>query len=595
MPKEPTKLDPKSIVTKALNLIAGRHKVKDLIAVNISEDVVPSSGARLYSISAVSKADANGPQYTVTFDHFGDEADLPQLSEREGKRFFAAPALTVEPEALTPVAALAGVTVNPAENNLTLNQGDTFSETITVTVPKNTAVPKADVYFLADTTGSMGEILSAVQTGANNILTALNGLGIDFAYGVGNYKDFPNDPYAFQHQLSPTNAVASVAAAISAWSASGGNDDPEGQLYALEKLAVAPGGAPINWRSGAKRIIVWFGDQPGHDPVCKAISGEAADITEITATNRLVSERITVLAISTNNPGLDADPKSGTDYTSACGAPGGTAGQGTRIAAATGGAFVTGIDPTTIVNTIINLVTTAVSQINNVNLVPTGQTAPFVSSITPAGGYGPLAGDKDHTLKFDVVFKGVVPCKDELQEFKGTLDVVADGVVVASKRVVITVPPCKPKEVFSYSVKFVCGVQPECDCECASVRPGAYATEINIHNYQNQEAPLQKFVLPVVFAGAPSGREPKFIGRKAADRLVLPPHTATMDDCCRLAELLLGAAPATPLPLSVGFLEIVSPVELSVTAVYTASTVSGSLSIDVEQVEAKKVLVKPGA
>ena len=58
----------------------------------------------------------------------------------------------------------------PNRNHLILDQGGTHDEAITVTVPANAAIPKADVYFLADTTSSMGDILGAVQVGANNIL-----------------------------------------------------------------------------------------------------------------------------------------------------------------------------------------------------------------------------------------------------------------------------------------------------------------------------------------------------------------------------------------------------------------------------------------
>ena len=85
-----------------------------------------------------------------------------------------------------------------------------------------------------------------------------------------------------------------------------------------------------------------------------------------------------------------------------------------------------------------------------------------------------LSGDKEHVLKFEVRFTGL-PCKPEPQVVSGTLDVVADGKVVAAKKVQITVPPCGG---FVYSVKFVCGVQPECGCECGPVQPGKYATEI---------------------------------------------------------------------------------------------------------------------
>lgn len=145
---------------------------------------------------------------------------------------------------------------------------------------------------------------------------------------------------------------------------------------------------------------------------------------------------------------------------------------------------------------------------------------------------------------------------------------------------------------FSYAVKFVCGVEPECGCECAPVRPGIYATEINIYNQNNKEASIRKRIVPVVLAGAPAGREPGVVPTRVEDKIVLPPYSATMDDCCRIAELLLGAPTQGPMPLTVGFLEIVSSVELSVTAVYTATGPSGkNVSIDVEQIEPKIVRI----
>jgi hypothetical protein len=141
---------------------------------------------------------------------------------------------------------------------------------------------------------------------------------------------------------------------------------------------------------------------------------------------------------------------------------------------------------------------------------------------------------------------------------------------------------------YSYSVKFVCGTQEAADgcCCLPAVRPGSYATEINIHNYHPyQWAWIEKHALPVVFAGMPQGREPRTVGIKASDRLLLPPNSATMDDCCRIGELLYAAAPPAGQPLNVGFLEIVSNVEIKVTAVYTMTNrESSSVSIDVEDV-----------
>ena len=149
-------------------------------------------------------------------------------------------------------------------------------------------------------------------------------------------------------------------------------------------------------------------------------------------------------------------------------------------------------------------------------------------------------------------------------------------------------------KVFSYVVKFVCGTQPECDCACTPVLPGRYATEINIYNHGDAPAEIVKYVVPVVFGGAAAGREPRTVGSRAEDRITLPPYSATMDDCCRLSELLLGGPAQGPSALNIGFLEIVSPVELSVTAVYTASgPAGGPVSIEVEQIEARPRTAPP--
>ena len=565
----------------AVALLAKRYKIKKPLLAAHAPGTHPETGEPVHQVAVVAEDDANGPRHQILVDDHGNplEETEPLVAQFDLTKDAATPIRPATGLATSPGA----VTIDPTENILTLNPGDTFEETVTVTIPKNPTPPKADVYFLADTTASMGGILSAVRTGATNILNALSGLGADLAFGVGNYKDFPNDPYAFDHQQNPTTSAASVAAAVNTWTPSGGSDGPEGQLFALDRLAQPPGGS-IGWRPGAKRIIVWFGDVAGHDPVCAAISGAAADITEASVTAKLVAEGIVVLAISTATPGLDGDPAAGaTDYASSCGVPGGNAGQATRIANATGGAFVTGINPGNIVNTIISLVSAAVGSINNVKLTPSTAIAPFIVSIDPAAGYGPLPADQEHVLAFRVRFLGKIPCAAEAQVLSGSLDVVADGAVVASKKVRITVPAC----AVVYSVKFVCGTQDECECECAPVRPGAYATEINIHNYSSREVKIRKRVVPVVLASAPVGREPRAAEARAEDSITLPPHSATMDDCCRLSELLLGAAQSGP--LHIGFLEITASAEIAVTAVYTSTGPEGNgISIDVEQVKGRR-------
>ena len=567
-------MHPNSLARRAAEVATKAFKIREPLILDRADAHDPKSGKRIHRFKTAAAKHANGPASMVYIDEHGEHVE----ATHEIAGIFERPAIS---PVVPPVIPATLITVQPTTNVLTLKQSDTFNETITVTIPKNAGPAKADIYFLADTTGSMGSILGAVQTGSNTILAALNGMGIDLAYGVGNYKDFESsDPYAFHHQVSLTNAVAPVIAAINTWSATGGGDIPEADLFGLDSVAVPPGGT-IGWRSGSKRIIVWFGDAPGHDPICPAVSGGAA-ITEASVTAKLLGEGIAVLAISTANPGLDDDPKSGaTGYVAKCGPPGGAPGQGTRIANATGGKFVAGINAATIVNTIISLVSAAVGSINNLKLVPTAGITAFVTSITPAAGYGPLPGDHDHTLNFNVTFAGTVPCTAQAQVFSGTLDVVADGKVVASKTVEITVPAC----MVVYSVNFVCGEQSDCGCECTPVQPGRYATEVNIHNYGLKPVDLIKRFIPVVLAGAPIGREPRVSAVRTEDRITLPPQTATMDDCCRISGLLMGGDPPSSMPLTIGLLEITATAEVAVTAVYTTSGPKhGGVSIRTKQI-----------
>ena len=191
------------------------------------------------------------------------------------------------------------MTIDPKRNDWRLDQCDRHTETITVTVPPNGTTPKADVYLLADTTFSMYPVIEAVKAGAGAILGDPALAAFDVAWGVGNYRDFPvptPNSYAFAHQQSPTTDHTAAATAIGAWTAAEGSDISEGQLYALHEVATNPS---IGWRPDSKRIVVWFGDAPGHDPICTDLSGLAAAITEASATADLTGADITVVAVST--------------------------------------------------------------------------------------------------------------------------------------------------------------------------------------------------------------------------------------------------------------------------------------------------------
>lgn len=159
------------------------------------------------------------------------------------------------------------------------------------------------------------------------------------------------------------------------------------------------------------------------------------------------------------------------------------------------------------------------------------------------------------------------------------------GILIAQPdRPPVAIGPVRLR-LFVYSVTFVCGEQRDNCCACSPLRPGRYATEINLHNLSDRPAPVLRRTLPLVLAGAVRGREPKVATVTPMEVISLPPHTATMDDCSRLQERMLGGPAGGEVPLTTGILEIFSTVELAVTAVYT--TAAGA--IDVQVIPAKTI------
>jgi hypothetical protein len=152
--------------------------------------------------------------------------------------------------------------------------------------------------------------------------------------------------------------------------------------------------------------------------------------------------------------------------------------------------------------------------------------------------------------------------------------------------------------IFVHSVKIVCGKQPEASCCCvAGVRPGVYATEVNIQSLDPGPRPAMvvKAILPLINSGAVVAREPKVAEAPTfpdprVEVIQLPPFGAMMDDCCRIAELVLGGPPSGDTGLTIAILTIVSVAELSVSAVYTANPLSGDgISIDVEYIPPRRL------
>lgn len=123
-----------------------------------------------------------------------------------------------------------------------------------------------DVFFLTDTTGSMGSLINGVQTSSTTIFDRISS-SADVMFGAGEYKDANSDAFGFRYNLVEdglpilTSDRSTLITAINQWTASGGGDTPEDNLHGVRESA-----ADTPWREGSRRFIFWFGDARGTDP-----------------------------------------------------------------------------------------------------------------------------------------------------------------------------------------------------------------------------------------------------------------------------------------------------------------------------------------
>jgi hypothetical protein len=285
-----------------------------------------------------------------------------------------------------------------------------FHKTVTISAGAPTAA-NADIYLMSDTTGSMGGLIASAKAGSADIVTKTTGIGGGTTqWAVGSYKD-NGDVYVHRTEQGLTTSSAAVVAGINTWSASGGGDTPEANLYAVQQAA-----STTAWRAGSARFIVQFGDAPGHDP-----SGPTG-VTLAQATSALTSNNVKLIAV-------DLYDKDG--Y-----------GQETAMTAASGGALYKGYSGD-IADFIKGAIETSFSKYNTVSLeiagLPAGVTMFFETS--PASYTGAFTRDAERTFDFDVTLVGCCCCG---KDFDFQINALVDGAVVATE---LDTWKCKPVPV----------------------------------------------------------------------------------------------------------------------------------------------------
>ena len=192
----------------------------------------------------------------------------------------------------------------------------------------STNIKQADVAFIMDTTGSMGQSINNLKTALSGTLFAQLQAAIpNVGLAVVDHKDFNSfDPWAVNVRQVVTTNLGAAQAAVNAMTAGGGGDEPEAQVAAMlfaltgqannggtPNLAAHTPSAPglsggVDFRAGSVPVLVEITDASWHDP-----SGTAS-IAALKAAFTAAKAKFVEIVL-TDNGGPDAQANDLSDAT----------------------------------------------------------------------------------------------------------------------------------------------------------------------------------------------------------------------------------------------------------------------------------------
>jgi hypothetical protein len=111
-----------------------------------------------------------------------------------------------------------------------------------------TDIQKLDVFFLLDTTGSMGGERENLKTGIVSVISSVRAIIPDTWMGVGKFEDYPVSPYgsaysddAFQHIRNVTDDATAIESGVLYIDGGSGGDGPESSVPAMYAVATGLG------------------------------------------------------------------------------------------------------------------------------------------------------------------------------------------------------------------------------------------------------------------------------------------------------------------------------------------------------------------
>ncbi len=327
---------------------------------------------------------------------------------------------------------------------------------------------RADIFFLVDTTGSMAGAISNVTSSLSTVIVpGVNDSIADAVMGVGDYRDFPVDPFgspgdwSFQVRQMMTSDVAAVQAALRTLRAGGGNDGPESATEGLFR-SVAGSDCPDGFGEACFRemshpIIVLVTDAQFHNG---PDSANDYDATVPAAREwRETLDALNAQSVKVVGVAVDSAPFPLPFPIPVAGEPDLRAlAMATNSRSSTGGLTVftaaSGSVSTSVVGGIVDLVGAATQDVSARDLdddTDAMDATQFILAITPLMAtratrfdattfYGVAGGT---TVTFDVTFQNnIAPSTDRVQLYRAFIEVfeVTSGTALDRRNVYIVIP-----------------------------------------------------------------------------------------------------------------------------------------------------------
>jgi len=163
--------------------------------------------------------------------------------------------------------------------NIFLYENDQRIRDFTLSPDTTGGLTEADIVFVLDVTGSMGDEIRKVKDNIVEFADSLSVRGIDYRLGIVCFLDVIENVYDF------TDDIQLFQSYVAAQYAHGGGDTPENSLEALLRAT------QFSYRNDSKRTIIWITDADYHE------SDNVTSLTRQQVIGQLLLNGITVHCI----------------------------------------------------------------------------------------------------------------------------------------------------------------------------------------------------------------------------------------------------------------------------------------------------------